>query len=76
MEERYADARDGPGAVATGGGEWKEPVNGSAVTTSQKRGRSPEDDDNEQRSVSDTLARCVQHVSDILDYSKGSTNET
>jgi nuclear cap-binding protein subunit 2 len=43
VEERYADAQEGPGAVATGGGDWKEtetsPVNGKL-----KRARSPTDD--------------------------------
>ncbi|KAF7322869.1 Nuclear cap-binding protein subunit 2 [Mycena chlorophos] len=41
VEERYADAQDGPGAVAGGGGDWKD------VDTSDsrlKRGRSPEDE--------------------------------
>lgn len=43
-EERYADAQDGPGAVAGGGEEWKQ---SEAVpeTNKLKRGRSPDDDD-------------------------------
>ncbi|KLO13508.1 RNA-binding domain-containing protein [Schizopora paradoxa] len=43
QEQRYADAQDGPGAVAGGGGDWKE----SAAPPEQqtlKRGRSPEDE--------------------------------
>lgn len=41
-EERYADAEDGPGAVAIGGGDWKA----SAVPEQNlKRGRSPEEED-------------------------------
>jgi nuclear cap-binding protein subunit 2 len=45
MEERYADAQDGPGAVAGGGDDWKqsEPVEGAEVGT-LKRARSPEDE--------------------------------
>ena len=49
QEERYADAQDGPGAVATGGGDWKA----SAAAPEQqtlKRGRSPEEED-ESRTV-------------------------
>ncbi|KAJ7632489.1 hypothetical protein FB45DRAFT_912587 [Roridomyces roridus] len=40
VEERYADAQDGPGAVAGGGGDWKE----SESSGNLKRGRSPEDE--------------------------------
>ncbi|KIP09603.1 hypothetical protein PHLGIDRAFT_67259 [Phlebiopsis gigantea 11061_1 CR5-6] len=43
VEERYADAQDGPGAVATGGGDWKEsaaPVQEATL----KRGRSPDEE--------------------------------
>ncbi|OBZ75044.1 Nuclear cap-binding protein subunit 2 [Grifola frondosa] len=42
VEERYADAQEGPGAVAGGGGDWKE-AEGAAEST-LKRGRSPEDE--------------------------------
>ncbi|KAF8844521.1 RNA-binding domain-containing protein [Paxillus ammoniavirescens] len=45
VEERYADAQDGPGAVASGGGEWKEVETRSTL----KRGRSPEDDGDNAR---------------------------
>ncbi|KAF7338406.1 Nuclear cap-binding protein subunit 2 [Mycena venus] len=43
VEERYADAQDGPGAVAGGGGDWKE-AEGSGNESRLKRGRSPEDE--------------------------------
>ncbi|KAF8831375.1 hypothetical protein F5879DRAFT_646476 [Lentinula edodes] len=46
VEERYADAQDGPGAVAGGGEDWKE------IETSEgklKRGRSPEDEGDNAR---------------------------
>ena len=48
FEERYADAQDGPGAVATGGGEWKE---AEAPTTTLKRARSPDDEGDSFRLV-------------------------
>ena len=41
MEERYNDAQDVPGAVAGGGGDWKE---SSQNGRSLKRARSPDDD--------------------------------
>lgn len=41
FEERYADAQEGPGAVATGGGDWKAT---EVPTTTLKRARSPDDD--------------------------------
>lgn len=47
VEERYADAQEGPGAVAGGGGEWKE----AETTTTLKRGRSPEDEGDNTRMV-------------------------
>ncbi len=52
VEERYADAQDGPGAVAGGGGDWKEaePVEGRL-----KRGRSPDDEEDNARAVSVAL---------------------
>ncbi|KAI0797932.1 hypothetical protein C8Q75DRAFT_801840 [Abortiporus biennis] len=43
VEERYADAQEGPGAVAGGGGDWKESEKGSGENP-LKRGRSPEDE--------------------------------
>ncbi|KAG7092391.1 Nuclear cap-binding protein subunit 2 [Marasmius oreades] len=46
VEERYADAQDGPGAVASGGGEWKQ-VEGPV--TSLKRERSPDNGDEGER---------------------------
>jgi hypothetical protein len=50
VEERYADAQDGPGAVAGGGGDWKE-VEGAGNESRLKRGRSP-DDEGDMRLVS------------------------
>ena len=46
VEERYADAQEGPGAVAEGGGDWKEVATGEK---NLKRGRSPEDADDDER---------------------------
>ncbi|KIJ69229.1 hypothetical protein HYDPIDRAFT_105827 [Hydnomerulius pinastri MD-312] len=45
VEERYADAQEGPGAVAGGGGDWKE----TETSTTLKRGRSPEDEGDNTR---------------------------
>ena len=48
VEERYADAQDGPGAVAGGGEDWK------ATETAEKklkRARSPEDEGDGERTV-------------------------
>jgi nuclear cap-binding protein subunit 2 len=50
VEERYADAVDGPGAVAGGGGDWKEAEN-SGNDGKLKRGRSPEDEGDSTRLV-------------------------
>ena len=49
VEERYADAEEGPGAVAQGGGDWKEPA--AAPAQDKKRGRSPEDEGENARMV-------------------------
>ena len=46
VEERYADAQDGPGAVAGGGEDWKEAENAAPEKT-LKRGRSPDDEGNQ-----------------------------
>lgn len=43
-EERYGDMQDGPGAVASGGGDWKQQDYAGGERT-LKRGRSPDDDD-------------------------------
>ncbi|KAI6109585.1 hypothetical protein F5141DRAFT_1004585 [Pisolithus sp. B1] len=48
FEERYADVQDGPGAVATGGGDWKAT---EVPTTTLKRARSRDDDDDISRLV-------------------------
>ena len=50
VEERYADAQEGPGAVAGGGGDWKQP---EAVQEKPdlKRGRSPDDEAENVRMV-------------------------
>lgn len=50
IEERYADAHEGPGAVALGGGEWKE-ADVNSHENKLKRDRSPEEDLDEQRAV-------------------------
>lgn len=50
VEERYADAQDGPGAVAGGGGDWKQEDNANVGKT-LKRGRSPEEDEDDDRMV-------------------------
>ncbi|KAH7914962.1 hypothetical protein BJ138DRAFT_1055733 [Hygrophoropsis aurantiaca] len=49
VEERYADAQDGPGAVAGGGGDWKEADGGTIPGSALKRGRSPEDEGDNSR---------------------------
>jgi len=51
VEERYADAQDGPGAVAGGGDDWKD-QDGSHYENTRKRGRSPDDEDESARLVS------------------------
>lgn len=51
VEERYADAQDGPGAVAGGGGDWKDQSSGQAEGR-LKRGRSPDDEGDDMRAVS------------------------
>ncbi|KAI0748188.1 RNA-binding domain-containing protein [Daedaleopsis nitida] len=43
VEERYNDAQDVPGAVAGGGGDWKD-ANHQAAETTLKRARSPDDE--------------------------------
>ncbi|KAF5391404.1 hypothetical protein D9757_001972 [Collybiopsis confluens] len=48
VEERYVDAQDGPGAVASGGGEWKEVESSEGKL---KRARSPEDEGENERTV-------------------------
>lgn len=60
VEERYADAQDGPGAVAGGGGDWKE----TEARPILKRARSPEDEDDNGRSVrriSSPLSTLIGH---------------
>ena len=52
METRYADAQDGTGAVAGGGGDWKATaVPASDQQNSLKRARSPEDVDDSFKMV-------------------------
>ena len=46
-EERYADAQDGPGAVAGGGEDWKDNSIAEPEKT-LKRERSPDDDDGDR----------------------------
>ena len=47
VEARYADAQEGPGAVAEGGGDWNQAAN---VERGQglKRGRSPDEGGDER----------------------------
>lgn len=54
VEERYADAQEGPGAVAGGGEDWKQP---ESVPEKQdlKRGRSPDDEAENERMVRSLL---------------------
>ncbi|PFH52409.1 hypothetical protein AMATHDRAFT_74203 [Amanita thiersii Skay4041] len=47
-EERYADVQEGPGAVATGGGDWKEAEN-NVVEVKLKRPRSLDDEGDNMR---------------------------
>lgn len=51
VEERYADAQDGPGAVAGGGDDWKD----QGYENTRKRGRSPDDEEESARLVSNVL---------------------
>lgn len=47
VEERYLDVQDGPGAVASGGGEWKE----TEARPTLKRARSSDDEGDNARLV-------------------------
>ncbi|KAJ7083842.1 cap-binding protein CPB20 [Mycena crocata] len=58
VEERYADAQDGPGAVAGGGGDWKE-AETSGNESRLKRGRSPEDDGDNTRVIGSKFDICI-----------------
>ncbi|KII88587.1 hypothetical protein PLICRDRAFT_111049 [Plicaturopsis crispa FD-325 SS-3] len=49
VEERYADAEEGPGAVAGGGGDWKEAAKSAGEGGGVKRARSPEDEGDNMR---------------------------
>lgn len=51
VEERYADAEEGPGAVAGGGGDWKEAAKSAGEGGGVKRARSPEDEGDNMRTV-------------------------
>ena len=48
VEERYNDAQDVPGAVAGGGGDYKE----MGLEPTLKRGRSPDEEPDSERMVS------------------------
>jgi nuclear cap-binding protein subunit 2 len=72
VEERYADAQDGPGAVAGGGGDWKETEN-TATENKLKRGRSPDDDGDNLRAVRKPFITLPQIT--FLIALKGSENE-
>ena len=72
VEERYADAQDGPGAVAGGGGDWKETEN-TSTENKLKRGRSPDDDGDDLRAVR-KLSITLPQVTFLIAL-KGSENE-
>lgn len=57
MEERYADAQDGPGAVPVGGGDWKD-----AGENPLKRARSPDEDLYDSRDVRTKLEDDTQRM--------------
>lgn len=57
LDERYLDAKDGPGAVAVGGGDWKASAAPETAEQTLKRGRSPEEDDG-SRVVSAKVQSC------------------
>lgn len=57
VEERYADAQEGPGAVAGGGGDWKE---SEMAVPSRKRGRSPDDEGDNARMVCSSRFQVIQ----------------
>ena len=63
VEERYADAQEGPGAVAGGGGDWKQEDNAGADVADKglKRGRSP-DDEGDTRSVGEFGPPALIHL--------------
>ena len=61
VEERYADAQEGPGAVAGGGGDWKEADNASA-RNNLKRARSPGDDADPGRGIRSRIETGDQEV--------------
>ena len=71
VEDRYADATDGPGAVAGGGGDWKE-REGAGPTL--KRDRSPDDEGDSGRPVSDIsvleLVLLFSHHTRLLDLAR------
>ncbi len=70
QEQRYADAQDGPGAVAGGGEDWKESAAPPAEQT-LKRGRSPED---ENYDGSRTVSPLVQILESMPNLPPGPTN--
>jgi len=74
VEERYADAQEGPGAVAGGGGDWKQEDNAGAGAADKglKRGRSP-DDEGDTRTVSEFGPQPLVYLLTIL--STGSKGE-
>lgn len=59
VEERYADAQDGPGAVAGGGEEWKQ-TEAPPEENKLKRGRSPDDEGDSLRDVGPPLPLTVE----------------
>lgn len=63
VEERYADAQEGPGAATTGGGDWKESA-APAQEQTLKRGRSPDEEADSERVVRD-LSPCSESSSNM-----------
>lgn len=64
VEERYADAQEGPGAVATGGGDWKE-AETNVANGKLKRPRSPTDEGDGARMVC-TPQTAIDTIMNIL----------
>lgn len=68
VEARYQDSTDGPGAVAGGGGDWKDRGDDAVL----KRGRSPSDDEESRVVCSSHFSRKICIVNAYFLYSKGS----
>ncbi|TFK27417.1 RNA-binding domain-containing protein [Coprinopsis marcescibilis] len=66
VEERYADAQDGPGAVASGGGDWKQSESNAPEENKLKRGRSPDDDGDNDAARTATRSRVEEEEAERL----------